>query len=131
MHVVVNRRSTKAGAGIISQKDMSITLFAFVGLNLLEPQKFGIVGTREQFEAFSHFWRVIGYMLGTEDKFNCCGETLDDTLSRLRSIKENMLVPALTFPCEEFDGYSRTALHGMWHSEPILHYGEFENTLRG
>lgn len=123
MHVVINRRSTKAGMGIISQKDMAITQFTFMGFHLLMPDKFGIVGTREQFEAFNHFWRVIGYMLGTENRFNCCGETLDDTLGRLESIKEDFLLPALKNPCAEYENYTKIATDGMWHQDPTLHYG--------
>lgn len=119
MHVVVNKRATKAGEGIISQKDMAITLFTFMGFHVLMPDKFGIVGTREQFEAFNHFWRVIGYMLGTHDKFNCCGETVDETISRLEAIREDILVPCLQFPCPEYEGYTRIAVDGMWHFDPL------------
>ena len=56
MHVAVNKRAIKAGVGIVSQKDMAITLFSFMGFHVLMPDKFGVVGTREQFEAFSHLW---------------------------------------------------------------------------
>jgi ER-bound oxygenase mpaB/B'/Rubber oxygenase, catalytic domain len=129
MHVVVNRRSTKAGEGIISQKDMSITLFTFMGFHLLMPEKFGIVGTREQFEAFNHFWRVIGHMLGTDDKYTCCADSLDETLRRLESIKEDILIPSLLFPAEKYESYTKIAVDGMWHSEPILHYGQFRKSL--
>lgn len=125
MHVVVNARSTKAGVGIISQKDMAITQFTFMGFHLLMPEEFGIVGTREQFEAFNHFWRVIGFMLGTEDKYNCCGETLDETLGRLRAIKEDMLLPTIVSPHPDFEDYAKTAVEGMWHADPTLHYGNY------
>ena len=85
MHYVVNRRATKSGVGIISQKDMAITQFTFMGFHLLMPEEFGIVGTGQQLEDFNHLWRVIGYMLGTEDKYNCCGETYEDTLGKSQS----------------------------------------------
>jgi hypothetical protein len=122
MHVVVNRRSTKAGQGIISQKDMAITLFTFMGFHILSPKQFGIVASREQFEAFNHLWRVLGYLMGTKDEFNCCGETLEETLGRLEAIREDIFVPQLQFPCEEYDSYTRTAVKGMWHFDPSLDY---------
>lgn len=125
MHVVVNRRATRAGVGIISQKDMAITQFVFMGFHILKANEFGIVGTREQFEGFNHFWRVIGYMLGTEDKYNCCGETLDDTLGRLQAICDDMISPTMTFEDPDFDSYARITTDGMWHSDPTLHHGNF------
>lgn len=122
MHVVVNRRSTKAGQGIISQKDMAITLFTFMGFHILSPKQFGIVGSREQFEAFNHLWRVLGYLMGTKDEFNCCGETLDETLGRLEAMREDIFVPQLQFPCDDYESYTRMAVNGMWHFDPSLHY---------
>lgn len=107
---------------------MALTQFAFMGFHILNPDQFGIVGTREQFEAFNHFWRVIGFMLGQKDEFNICGETLDDTLSRLEAIREDILIPNLIFPCSEYESYIRIAVDGMWHSDPTMHYG---NHYRG
>lgn len=127
MHITVNKRSSKSGAGIISQKDTSLTLFAFMGFQVLVPEKFGIVGTREQFEDFCHFYRVIGYMLGLDDKFNCCGETLEDTLGRLEAIREDIFLPTLQFASSDFKNYTRIAVDGLWCSDPSLHYGESFN----
>lgn len=124
MHAVVNKRSTRAGVGIISQKDMAITQFLFMGFQLLMPEKFGIVGTQSDFEAFNHLWRVIGNMLGTEDRFNCCGKTLEETRSRLQAIKEDMLLPAIKMATPEIELNNRTAFEGYWHSDPTMHYGE-------
>lgn len=128
MHVVVNRRALKAGVGFISQKDMAITQFTFMGFNLLCPEQFGIVGTREQFEAFNHLHRLIGYMLGTEDKYNCCGETLDETLGRLEAIREDMLLPGMLAPFDEYEGYMRMTAEGLWHSDPQIHYGKLNSS---
>ncbi len=124
MHVVVNKRSTKAGIGIISQKDMAITQFLFMGFILWMPKKFGIVGSYEQLDAFNHFWRLIGYLLGTEDRFNACGETVEETQSRLQSIVTDMLLPAWTDPLpESLLHYARTTYDGVWTSNPTTHYG--------
>lgn len=124
MHVVVNRRATKAGVGIISQKDMAVTQFLFMGFHLLMPREFGLVASQEQFEAFNHLWRVIGYMLGAEDRFNACGENLEETKSRLLAIKEDLLLPATKNPFPGVESYVKTAFDGMWHSDPSLHFGE-------
>lgn len=123
MHVTINKRSTKEGIGIISQKDMAVTQFLFMGFQILLPNDFGVVGSYEQFEAFNHLWRLIGYLLGTEDRFNCCGETLEETRSRLQSILEDMLSPALKDPFPAYTSFSRTTFDGLWHFDPTLHYG--------
>lgn len=123
MHVVVNKRSTKAGVGIVSQKDMAVTQFLFMGLSVLMPDMFGIAGTYEQFDAYNHFWRLIGYLLGTEDRFNVCGETVEETRSRLQAMVEDMLLPAWKDPFSECAQYSRTAFDGVWTSFPTAHYG--------
>lgn len=123
MHVVVNKRSTKAGVGIISQKDMAITQFLFMGLPMWLPEMFGIVGSYEQFDAYNHFWRLIGYMLGTEDRFNACGETVEETQSRLQSIAEDMLLPAWKDPYPECLPYAKVTFDGVWTGTPTAHYG--------
>lgn len=124
MHAVAHRRLTNAGVGMISQKDMAITQFMFAGFQLLMPSEFGIVGSEEQLEAFSHLWRVIGFMLGTDDRFNCCGETLSETRKRLRAIRDEMLLPAMQSPFPEYNDYIRIAYDGMWYFDPSLHYGK-------
>ena len=52
---------------------MSGTQFAFMGLPLLYPEKFGMAGASDgELEGFVHFWRCIGWMLGLDDRFNFC-----------------------------------------------------------
>lgn len=123
MHVVINKRSTKADVGIVSQKDMAITLFLFMGFPVLMSDEFGIVGSYEQLDAFNHLWRLIGFLLGTEDRFNCCGETVEETRSRLQSIKEDMLLPAWKDLFPECLPYSKITFNGLWHGDPTIHYG--------
>lgn len=123
MHVVVNKRLTKAGAGIVSQKDMAITQFLFMGFALFMPDKFGIVGSYEQFDAYNHFWRLIGYLLGTEDRFNCCGETVEETQSRLHAMVKDMLLPAWKDPFPECLSQARITFDGVRCSNPTIHYG--------
>ena len=67
-HKMGTRMSKKAGVGEIYQKDMVLTQFGFVGYILTTPKSFGLDITLEEEEAFNHFWRVNGYMLGITDK---------------------------------------------------------------
>lgn len=61
-------------------------------------------------------------MLGTHDKFNCCGETLDDTLDRLEAIRVDMMLPELLSPSPKYVIYTRTVVDGMWHFDPLDSY---------
>lgn len=61
--------SNKANLGLrVSQRDMVLTQFGFVGLLLLKKKDFSIKGTEEDEKGIVHFWRTIGYMLGIQDK---------------------------------------------------------------
>lgn len=122
IHLQISRASSKAGNGIISQKDMAITQFLFMGLHVNQPYMVGIQGTPEQFSDFCHMWRLIGHLLGIHDRFNVCADTLEETLRRVEGIKAEIIRPALEFPTEGFKSYSKTALDGMWCFEPLLHY---------
>lgn len=48
---------------------MAITQFGFIGFTLLSAEELGIKATEEEFDSLVHFWRVIGYMLGMQDKY--------------------------------------------------------------
>ncbi|CAO1370952.1 unnamed protein product [Diamesa tonsa] len=120
IHLTISKRSEKNGTGIISQKDMAITQFLFAGVHLYSPDKLGIIGTQEQFEAFNHMWRVFGYMLGIKDEYNLCGETWADTRSRIEAMKEACLVPSLQFPTEAYETEDRGERDLKVY--PVMHY---------
>jgi hypothetical protein len=67
-HKSSSKRSEKAGVGGIYQRDMAITQFAFIGYMLISPKSIGLNITPQEEEAFNHFWRVIGHMLGIPDR---------------------------------------------------------------
>lgn len=69
LHCAASRVSDKSGLGLrVTQKDMALTQFGFVGMLLIRKKELGIVGTIEDEEAIVHFWRTIGYMLGIQNK---------------------------------------------------------------
>ena len=53
---------------MISQKDLALTQFGFMGLTVIKKKMFGIKGNVEDVEGFVHFWRTIGYYMGIEDR---------------------------------------------------------------
>lgn len=68
-HCGATQMSNKAGLGLrVSQRDMALTQFGFVGIILLKRKELSIKGTEEDEKGIVHFWRTIGYMLGIQDK---------------------------------------------------------------
>nr|CAD7204895.1 unnamed protein product [Timema douglasi] len=67
-HSAATHKAQKAGLGPISQLDMSLTQFGFMGYGLLYPRKLGLTGNEDDFEGFIHFWRTIGHVLGIEER---------------------------------------------------------------
>uniref|UniRef100_A0A2M4A901 ER-bound oxygenase mpaB/mpaB'/Rubber oxygenase catalytic domain-containing protein n=1 Tax=Anopheles triannulatus TaxID=58253 RepID=A0A2M4A901_9DIPT len=73
MHLGASRSATKRQLGFISQPEMALTTFGFMGFPLVRPHLLGIrYDNREDREAFIHLWAVIGYMLGVHDRCNMC-----------------------------------------------------------
>ncbi|KAF4520460.1 hypothetical protein B566_EDAN004711, partial [Ephemera danica] len=69
-HAAAARRSGRAGLGGMSQRDMLLTQFGFMGFALLSPGRLGTASaSSEDIEGFLHFWRTIGHFLGIEDRF--------------------------------------------------------------
>jgi len=66
-HKTSTKKSKRAGAGEITQKDMVLTQYGFMGLIFVAPKCFGLCSTLEENEAYNHLWRVNGYMLGISD----------------------------------------------------------------
>lgn len=57
----------------LNQYDMSVTQFAFAGLALAYPEKCGLVAaSEEELELINYYWRILGYMMGLDDRFNSC-----------------------------------------------------------
>lgn len=126
IHYKISKNSSEGGAGIISQKDMVLTQLAFMGFSLSKARFLGIRGTYEQFDAFAHLWRVLGHLLGIEERFNLCAETLEGTLSRIEAVTSQIIVPALKNVDSDFYMYSKSAFEGIWCFNPEIN---FEATL--
>ncbi|XP_076382918.1 uncharacterized protein LOC117221202 isoform X2 [Megalopta genalis] len=68
-HCVAFRRSCEAGLSRVTQLDMALAQFGFMGFTLLAGDYLGVNNSSEELEGLIHFWRVVGSMLGMEDKF--------------------------------------------------------------
>lgn len=74
-HFSASKSAQKATVGLISQKDMAITQYGFIGFIVLSQKQTGVQATREEIEDFCHFWRVLGHIIGIKDELitvSCC-----------------------------------------------------------
>ncbi|KAK6625786.1 hypothetical protein RUM43_006085 [Polyplax serrata] len=86
----------------VSQTDMSITQFGFVGLAVTYPKSFGIhLASDDDLEAFLHMWRGLGYMLGIKDEYNFCNGDLQAVRDRTLFFLQVFAKPAFrTVTCD-------------------------------
>lgn len=68
VHSTASDSSNAANRGMISQRDMAITQFGFMGFSVLFKNKLGINCTVEEMNDYCHFWRVLGHLFGIKDE---------------------------------------------------------------
>lgn len=57
----------------MSQYDVAMTQFAFIGLGMLYPKKAALIAaSKEDLEHINYYWRVLGHLMGVADEFNAC-----------------------------------------------------------
>lgn len=68
-HNCASKRAYKSGLSRISQMDMGLTQIGFFGMPLLAGPNVGLHNAKkEDLEGMLHVWRVIGHILGVDDR---------------------------------------------------------------
>jgi hypothetical protein len=86
----------------MTQYDMGVVQTAF--LSMFAPtQTFGWTFTDEEQDDFIQLWRVIGYQLGIDDRFNVAtlGQTAVHTI--INDLYQQIIIPGLTNPPAEYN----------------------------
>lgn len=102
----------KHNIGFINQRDMVLTLFSFFGFTIANPDFFRLPLDEDNLRAAFYFWRVIGYMLGIDDRFNIYYGDVETIASRSRAILKHIFLPALLNAPAKFQQMSSAALEG-------------------
>lgn len=69
MHNSASNQSSNKLKIRITQKDMALTQFGFMGFGLVRSKMVGVhEASEDEWQAFIHVWRVVGYMLGLEER---------------------------------------------------------------
>jgi len=121
LHCAAIRLSEKSGLGLrVTQRDMVLTQFGFIGLILLRKKELGIIGTEQDDKSIVHFWRTMGYMLGIHDKYNLCQGSVDEVRSMCATLMKEVYVPALKNPPAKFNSMVTALIEGIKPISPML-----------
>ncbi|KAH9369350.1 hypothetical protein HPB48_018786 [Haemaphysalis longicornis] len=106
-HQLSSRRCPVTGATYLSQLDMAVAQFAFVGLVVLYPRQLGLFVSESDLECVLHFWRCVGYKLGVADVYNLCSDSYQETFRVCLEVQEKVIKPGLVNAWREGVAMSR------------------------
>ncbi|KAK7022847.1 hypothetical protein SK128_008422 [Halocaridina rubra] len=122
-HAEANMTPKTTQFHFISQLDMCITQYTFIGLLVAHPEKLGAGGaSEEEFAGLIHFWRGIGWLLGIDDKYNFCSGTVAETRALSLEIEHLIAIPFLSKASWNYEHMSRSLMSGMQIIIPNLTY---------
>ncbi|XP_076358849.1 uncharacterized protein LOC143251331 [Tachypleus tridentatus] len=107
---------------VMSQYDMALTQFSFIGVIVLFSRCLGIYCSQEDLESLVHFWRGVGYQLGIEDRFNICDGSLVETEAIFHKIMDVVWKPTIKSPLPEAVQLSKDIIQAMSIVVPFLHW---------
>ncbi|XP_050295427.1 uncharacterized protein LOC126735472 [Anthonomus grandis grandis] len=123
LHNSASNSGCQAGLNRISQRDMALTQFGFMGYQLVRSKQLGVYyATNEEWQAFIHVWRVIGYLLGIEDRFNICKGSVAETKAICEKLIERAFIPNINKKDPEFIEMSQYLCRGLWAIQPFLNF---------
>lgn len=108
-----NRRCPVTGATYLSQLDMAVTQFAFVGLVVLHPRQLGLFLSEFELECVLHFWRCVGYKLGMTDAYNLCSGSYRETFDVCLEMQEKLVKPGLVKASPEASAMSKDIISAV------------------
>lgn len=80
----------------------------------------GVQVSEENFEAMVHFWRVVGHMIGIQDRYNLCTDSWYTTRPRLELVLGEIYKPALERVPPRFVDMATALISGLWCFNPFL-----------
>ena len=80
----------------LNQYDFVMTQWAFIGPVILYPEDCGLrPATEEEMKDLCYLWRVIGYCMGIEDKYNLCSGDMEEDRELCRMLFDRDYRPVL------------------------------------
>lgn len=107
----------------ISQWDMLVTQYSFLGVLVAHPRRVGAWrASEEDLAGLIHFWRGIGWLLGVEDKYNFCNGSVADTRSLCLEMERHLIVPGFASADWSHEHMATSLVTGINHMVPCLSY---------
>lgn len=119
-HVLVSKQLKNNKLRSVSQQALVHAQFGFIGFIVAKPEKLGVEMSPYCWEAFVHFWRVVGYMLGIEDEYNLCSGSYHATKMRSELILDKMYRPLLDANMDDHTTIVRSLVDGLSFFDPTL-----------
>ena len=104
----------------ITQRTMGLTQFGFIGYALLTPEQLSLTNEEDEREGLNHFWRVVGRLLGIDDKINICRTTAKETTELCRQLFDNVFAKGMITSSPGYDHMTRALLDGLWSLDVSL-----------
>ncbi|XP_055628422.1 uncharacterized protein LOC129769913 [Toxorhynchites rutilus septentrionalis] len=123
MHLHASTKSQKDSVGFITQTEIALTTFGFMGYALIRPHVLGIkYDNQEDREALVHFWAVIGAMLGVQDQYNICLPELAVVETICQICLRYIFMPLLQLESPLFKTMVRAIVDGLNEFTPFNSY---------
>lgn len=107
----------------ISQWDMLVTQYSFLGVLVAHPWRVGAWwASEEDLAGLIHFWRGIGWLLGVEDKYNFCNGNIADTRALCLEMERFLIIPGFAAADWNHEHMSTSLVTGINHMIPFLSY---------
>ena len=108
------------GAVPMSQYDLVLTQWAFIGAILTRPDRIGLGGvTKTQLKKITNQMYKVGRDLGISNAFNLCSGSLEDTIQYAKDIERYVIIPALESE-EDFESMSVHLMNGVNILNPFI-----------
>lgn len=125
LHCCAARKSVSLGGGTISQMDMVLTQFGFMGICLSKRDYLGMKGDDKDVEGFIHFWKTVGYLMGIEDRYNLCDGNTDQVSALCEKVRSEVFKSFMQTPPDDFTKMSKALLSGVQPVIPFLNTDAF------
>lgn len=123
LHNAASNSGCSAGLHRISQKDMALTQFGFMGFQIIRAKLLGVYNaTEEEWRAFIHLWRVVGHIMGIEDRFNICKGSVEETKAICEKLVDRVFIPHFKQNDPECIEMSKYMVNGLWAVTPVLNF---------
>lgn len=126
MHALSSNISNGRGTGFITQLEVSLTVFGFMGYSLIRPHLLGVkYDNDEDRKGFVHFWAVMANMLGVDDAINMCLHPLEVVEDICRILQRYIFLPLMQYGTETpiFKKLVTSFLEGMKDYVPFSSFG--------